>query len=135
MEDTGTLIVQVTTSRARLPVSGATVAVAARDADADAGGRRRLVALRETDESGRSGPIRLQVPASDDGGRTPGGPAPYSMYSLWVEHPEFQVEFVENFQVFPGIESVQQISLIPLNGAQDNAGEISAGGNAQSQGL
>lgn len=131
MKETGTLIVQVTTSRARLPVEGATVVVTARDVK----GGHKLISMTQTDESGLSGPIQLQVPTSDDGGRTPGGPTPYSMYSLWVEHPDFQMEFVDNFQVFPGIESVQQISLIPLNGPEDNGTEINSTNNATSQNL
>lgn len=131
MKDTGTLIVQVTTSRARLPVEGATVVVTARDAN----GKHKLISMMQTDESGLSGPVQLQVPISDDGGRTPGGPTPYSMYSLWVEHPNYQIEFVDNFQVFPEIESVQQISLIPLNGAEDNGAQINDSINATSQNL
>jgi hypothetical protein len=126
LQDSGTLLVQVTASRASLPVKDATVVITTPALD----GRYDLVSLTETDESGLSGPIYLKTPESADGGQTPGGATPFSMYSLWVEHPEYTLAFVENFQVFPGVESVQQISLIPLAGLNADPSEITGGINA-----
>ncbi len=106
---TGTLQVWVTSSRAELPVEGATVAVTtAGDED------RRLLALLVTDESGRAGPVTLPAAPGGGEGLTPGGPLPFADYALWVEHEDYAVARVEQFQIFPGIESVQQISLLPL---------------------
>jgi hypothetical protein len=131
LQDIGTLLVQVTTSRASLPVRDATVVVTTPAPD----GRHELVSLTETDESGLSGPIQLTTPPSADGGQTPGGGTPFAMYSLWVEHPEYTLAFVENFQIFPGIESVQQISLIPLYGLSADMSHIDQGGDATAQPL
>ena len=52
-QHTGILEVWVTTSRAQLPVEGASVAVTQPEGD----GRRRLIALLVTDGSGRAGPL------------------------------------------------------------------------------
>lgn len=131
MEDHGTLNVQVTTSRARLPVEGATVVVTT----PVEGDKHDLVYITHTDESGNSGPIQLRTPVSADGGQTPGGSAPYSMYSLWVEHPGFMLALVENLQVFPGVESVQQISLVPLSGRSGGYSDINSSGDVTPQPL
>ena len=113
MDATGTLQVRVTTSRAELPVMGAAVIVTAPAPD----GKRRLAAVLETDESGLCPPLTLPAPGMAQG-LTPGGERPYATYSLWVEHPAYQVAVVEGFQVFPGMESVQNISLVPRGGGQ-----------------
>jgi hypothetical protein len=131
LQDIGTLLVQVTTSRASLPVRDATVVVTSAALD----GRHELVCLTQTDESGLTEPIQLPTPSSPDGGQTPGGSVPFAMYSLWVEHPEYTLAFVENFQVFPGIESVQQVSLVPLDGLNADVSHIDQGGDATAQPL
>ena len=61
-QHTGTLEVWVTTSRAQLPVEGASVAVTRPEQD----GQKQLIALLITDESGRAGPLTL--PAAVEGG-------------------------------------------------------------------
>lgn len=108
---TGSLIIRVTASRADIPVQGASVAVTTPDGD----GRHTLIFLLETDQNGIAGPVTLPVPTTESNGTQPGGPAPYAFYSLWVEHPGYQVTHVQEIQVFPGIESVQNITLIPLS--------------------
>lgn len=108
--NTGTLTVWVTTSRAQLPVEGATVAVTTADAQS-----RTLLSLQVTDESGWTSPIVLPSAPGDSMGLTPGGPVPFADYALWVEHPDYEVSRVERFQVFPGVDSVQQVNLIPLS--------------------
>lgn len=108
--NTGKLTVWVTTSRAQLPVEGATVAVTTAEAEG-----RTLLSLLVTDESGWTSPIVLPSAPGDGMGLTPGGPVPFANYALWVEHPQYEVARVENFQIFPGVDSVQQVSLIPLS--------------------
>jgi hypothetical protein len=131
LQDFGTLLVQVTTSRASLPVKDAAVVVTTPAPD----GRHELVWLDETDESGLSGPIQLSAPPSADGGQTPGGDTPFAMYALWVEHPDYTLAFIENFQIFPGVESVQQVSLIPLSGLDADVSQVEQGGDAGAQSL
>lgn len=106
---TGTLEVWVSASRANLPVEGATVAVTTVGTK-----DRMLISLLSTDESGRAGPVTLDAAPGGGEGLAPGGPVPFADYALWVEHPEYGVAHVEQFQIFPGIESIQQINLQPL---------------------
>lgn len=110
--NTGTLTVWVTASRAQLPVEGATVAVTTAEG-AEEG--RTLLSLQVTDESGWTAAITLPSAPGDGMGLTPGGPVPFADYALWVEHPGYEVARVDRFQIFPGVDSVQQVSLIPLS--------------------
>lgn len=127
MAQTGSLIVRVTTSRANLPVSGASAVVTTLGPD----GRHILVSLTETNESGLTGPIKLPAQTNESNGTSPGGPAPYTFYSLWVEHPGYLIAHVEDVQVFPGIVSVQDISLVPLAGSTVPGGETTGGAQPQ----
>jgi len=108
--NTGTLTVWVTASRAQLPIEGATVAVTTAGPD-----NRTLLSLQVTDESGWTSPITLESAPGGGMGLTPGGPIPFADYALWVEHPNYEVARIERFQIFPGVDSVQEVSLIPLS--------------------
>ena len=64
---------------------------------------------------------------SDDdrlGGILPGGGPPFSDYSLVVEHPGYYLATFEKLQIFPGIETVQNVPLVPL--PQPPAGQDAA---------
>lgn len=109
METYGTLSVRAFTSRAQIPVAGATAAVT-RSAGS---GKRQLVAVRVTDESGLTQPISLPAPPPGQSGG-PGGRQPFNLCDVWIEHPEYQMLHVENVQVFPGVETRQNAELLPL---------------------
>lgn len=109
MSQTGSLVVRVFTSRAQLPVSGATVIISSRVED----GRHQVYSIQTTDASGNTKPFRLEAPDADFS-MTPGDPTPFSNYSLVVEHPEYYLATFEQLQVFPGIETVQNVPLAPL---------------------
>ena len=127
MEQFGSLTVRVTTSRAQLPVSGASVIVTT-----SAGGIGSSVkAVLETNKSGVAGPVRLPAPTTPTDGTSPGGPVPYSLYSLWVEHPGYEVVLFRDFQIFPNVQTVQNVSLIPLSGNQSPDGGGSNGTASQ----
>lgn len=112
MEQFGSLTVRVTTSQAQLPVAGASVIVTT----STGGPGNTVKAVLETNENGVAGPIRLPAPTTPTDGTTPGGPVPYALYSLWVEHPGYEVVLFRDFQVFPNIQTIQSVSLIPLSG-------------------
>ena len=57
MDDIGTLIIRVYTSRAQIPISGATVVVT----HEGKGGRRELLSLQVTDSSGAILPLRYRL--------------------------------------------------------------------------
>lgn len=109
MSQTGSLVVRAFTSRAQLPVAGATVIISSRTKD----GRHQVYSIQSTDESGGTRPFQLEAP--DVGlSQTPGDPEPFSNYSLVVEHPEYYLASFENLQVFSGVETVQNVPLAPL---------------------
>ena len=107
MEQNGTIMVRVFTSRAQLPVTGATVAISRRVEEK----RHTLYAIRITNENGEIPPIPISAPA---GSRTPGTEVPYTLLDIWVEHPRYQLELIRNAQVFLGVDSVLEVPLIPL---------------------
>ena len=109
MPQTGSLVVRVYTSQAQLPVSGATVIISSPAGD----GRRRVYSIQTTNDSGGTSPIQLEAPDLSHS-ESPGGTAPFSDYSLVVEHPEYYLATFEQLQVFPGIETVQNVPLVPL---------------------
>ncbi len=109
MPQTGSLIVRTFTSQAQLPVSGATVIISSRAQD----GRQNLYSIQTTDESGNTKPIQLEAPDKALSMR-PDQAVPFSDYSLVVEHPDYFLATFEQLQVFPGVETVQDVPLIPL---------------------
>ena len=119
MPQTGSLAVRVFTSQAQLPVSGATVIISSREGD----NRHNIFSVQTTDSSGstRSFPLDAPDPAFSE---TPGGSPPFSNYSLVVEHPEYYLATFEKLQIFPGIETVQNVPLVPL--PQPPAGQDAA---------
>ena len=109
MPQTGSLTVRAFTSSAQLPVSGATVIISSQEED----GRRKVFSIQTTDESGGTAPITLEAP--DKGlSESPGQASPFSNYSLVVEHPDYYLATFERLQVFPGVETVQNVPLVPL---------------------
>lgn len=109
MPQTGSLIVRAYVSRAQLPVQDATVIIYV-NAPND---RHQLLSIKTTNESGIAGPITL--PTSDSLGLSPNSPAPFTSYQLIVEHPGYQLALFNDLQVFPGVETVQDVPLIPLS--------------------
>lgn len=119
MPQTGSLIVRVFTSQAQLPVSGATVIISSRAKD----NRYNVFSIQTTDSSGSTKSFRLDAPdlALSE---SPGGGPPFSDYSLVVEHPQYYLATFEKLQIFPGIETVQNVPLTPL--PQPPAGQDAA---------
>ena len=109
MPQTGSLVVRVFTSQAQLPVSGATVIISSHSED----GRRKVFSIQTTDESRGTQPFQLEAPDKILS-EAPGQAAPFSDYSLVVEHPEYYLATFEKLQVFPGVETVQNVPLVPL---------------------
>ena len=108
METFGTILTRVYTSRAQLPVEGATVAFTQRS-----GGRHDLLAVRVTDRSGRTAPVEVPTP-SPAASESPGTDHPFAVCDIWAESPGFELQVVENVQIFPGTQTLQELELIPL---------------------
>ncbi len=103
MASVGTIMLRVYTSRAQLPVPGATVAVTQKS-----GGGRHT-----TDENGRIAPVRVATP-DPAASESPGTPHPFASCDVWVEAPGYEMLYLENMQVFPNTETLQEVDLIPL---------------------
>ena len=113
MQATGTLSVRVYTSQAQIPLEGATVVVAA----PGEGGKWQLLSLQNTNSSGEIRPVRIDAPAlgeSTSPNGLPGNGVPFSLCSVWAEQPGYAMLQMENVQIFPGVETVQNMELIPL---------------------
>ena len=113
MQATGTLSVRVYTSQAQIPLEGATVVVAAPGEE----GKYKLLSIQNTDSSGQICPVTIDAPAlgeSTSPGGLPGTGRPFALCDVWAEQPGCAMLQVENVQVFPGVETVQNMELIPL---------------------
>lgn len=113
MQATGTLSVRVFTSQAQIPLEGATVVVASPGAE----GKWKLLSLQNTDSSGMIQAVSIDAPATGEStspGGLPGEGAPFARCDVWAEQPGYALLQVENVQIFPGVETVQDMELIPL---------------------
>ncbi len=113
MQATGTLSVRVYTSQARIPLEGATVVVAAPGAE----GKYKLLSIQNTDSSGLVRPVTIDAPAlgeSTSPGGLPGNRAPFALCDVWAEQPGYAMLQVAGVQIFPGVETMQDMELIPL---------------------
>ena len=114
----GTLTVRVYTSQAQIPIAGATVVVTAPGKS----GKRKLLSVQSTD---RSGEVRtISIPTPELGESTSphqqGGEAPFAVCNVWAEHPGYTMLEAEGVQIFPGVETVQDMELIPLPRGQNS---------------
>ena len=113
MQATGTLSVRVFTSQAQIPLEGATVVVAAAGEE----GKYKLLSIQNTDSSGKIRTIAIDAPApgeSTSPGGLPGPGAPFAQCDVWAEQPGYAMLQMEDVQIFPGVETVQNMELIPL---------------------
>ena len=75
MNGTGTLTVQVYTSRAKLPLADATVVVTQRGE----GGKYQLLSVQATDRSGFTRPVDIPTPILGDSTQPGNGTPPYAV--------------------------------------------------------
>ena len=114
----GTLTVRVYTSQAQIPVAGATVVVTAPGKN----GRRRLLSVQATDGSGEIRTISISAPelGESTSPQQSGSDAPFAVCNVWAEHPGYTMLEAEGVQIFPGVETVQNMELIPLPRGQSS---------------
>lgn len=112
MENSGRLSVRVYTSRAELPVEGATVVVT----QSGKQGKLDLLSVQVTDSSGLIQPVTISTPPAweSEEPAQAGMEAPFALCNVWAEHPGYTMLEVEGIQIFPGIETVQEMALAPL---------------------
>ncbi len=108
MPATGYLTIRAYTSAAQLPIVGAAVSVTRNNPN----GGSELIALRLTDESGKTPVIPITTPELA-GSLSPGTVKPFASVDVLVDHPDYERILVENVQIFPGVLSLQNLELIP----------------------
>ena len=79
-------------------------------------GKQNLVSVQITDRSGLIRPVAIKTPLSGESTSPDGvnGGLPFTLVSVWVEHPGFAMLQMDGIQVFPKIETVQDVELVPL---------------------
>lgn len=112
----GTLIAQVYTSMAQLPVENAYVTVTDTKEE-----NPSVIASRKTDSSGKTTIITLDTPPKTDSHSPNPTEIPFVNYNLRIDHPEFESVIIKNVQIFDGLETIQETMLIPL--AENSKGD------------
>lgn len=109
-EDTGfgTLIVQAVTADGTLPVAGARVVIS-RLID----GEKTLQGYDVTDISGRTRVFTLPAPSASLS-QVPGNLHPYASYIITVQAEGFGTAEFRNVPIFTGIQSFQEVVLLPI---------------------
>ncbi|MDO5126520.1 MAG: peptidoglycan-binding protein [Eubacteriales bacterium] len=105
-QDTGTLIVSITTEDGLRPIPEAQISLA------NTGEPNTTVDVAETDESGRSPEITLESPPLSYS-MSPTDNQPYSEYNVKVSAPGFDEQIITGIQIFSGEIGIQNITLSP----------------------
>ncbi len=108
MQQTGTLTFRVFTSDADLPVEGATVLIRQQEAPG------KLLGVRITGSSGETDPLVVDTPGINLSQSPENTIRPWTGLNVIVEHPDYERVTLQGLQIFPGIETVQTIRLLPL---------------------
>ena len=107
--NSGSVVARVYTASEAIPIEGATVVVTQRSPE----GRVELLGLRTSDRSGKTEPVYVRTPGRNVS-QSPSEGAGFSTVDVTADHPDFQRIIVENVQVFPGVVSLQDFAMIPL---------------------
>ena len=110
MPSQGTTVARAYTSTAIIPVEGASVRISRRSAD----GSVTLLGESLTNANGLTQPLAVETPSAADS-QHPGIVRPFTEVDVLCEHPLYERIFVEHVQIFSGIQSVQNLVMIPLN--------------------
>lgn len=110
-DKTGSMVVEVTTARGAVPLEGVTVVIDRFDVN-DPMGRKELMAILETNSSGRTKAVEL--PAADkELSLEPGQKDPFYTYYVSVKNKGFDPVKERPVDVFSGEISILKIGLIP----------------------
>lgn len=110
MAEFGSVQVRVVASRASLPLEGVSVVIS-RPVSANT---YKLLAARRTDSSGLTEPVSIETPARAES-LSPGNAAGFSYVDITADLPRYEQVIVRDVQVFPGIRTLQEIRMVPLD--------------------
>ena len=105
----GRLVVRVSAASGAVPVSGATVVIRSSQSTPPI----TTLATLTTDESGLTEPILILTPPLSES-LSPGGKQPFTEISTEVSAGGYVTSSNINIPIYPGITSVQPVTLIPL---------------------
>ena len=111
MDAKGSVIARVYTSEAYLPLPNAPVTFSRSDPD----GTKQLIALRFTDSSGITEPIYLDTPDLSESLSPGNSQFPYTTVDIQASYPGYRSITFLGVQVFPGVETIQGIQLLPVS--------------------
>ena len=115
---TGFLKVQTVTSRAEIPVAGATVTVST----VRLGRGRELLSVQRTDESGMTDIISIPTPDVANS-LTPDQPQGWTDVQVAASQPNYDGVVIRDVQIFPGITTLQELNMVPRGGMPTDMGE------------
>lgn len=108
MAGSGSLVVNVYTSRAIIPLQDASVSVTQDTVTGEV-----LLGFRYTDRNGHTEPLLIVTPDLEVS-LHPSNETPYSLCNIFIAMPGYQSVKVRNVQVFPNVRAVQDVNMIPL---------------------
>ena len=112
MSSQGSVIARVYTSNAYIPLPNAPVTFL----QAEGENRNQLLAFRYTNSSGLTDPVYVSTPDAAQS-QSPGlSAAPFTVVDILVSYPGFRSVRAEDVQIFPNIETIQDIQLEPESG-------------------
>ena len=107
MNSSGSIITRASTAGGAIPVAGVTVLVIQRRT-----GSSTLLGVRTSDAEGRTTPVQVDTPDRELS-ESPSELKSWTDCDLIAEHPDYERVVVENVQVFPDTQTVQNFALIP----------------------
>ncbi len=110
-EGIGNIIVEVTTGRGAVPLPKIDVVIDRLDLD-DPKGRQELIAVLETDQSGRTKPVAVKT-VSRELSLVPGNSEPFSTFYVTASEKGFEPVKNRPVDVFANEVSILKIDLIP----------------------
>ena len=109
MQEYGTVTAQIVTSAAQIPIPGATLTITQELPD----GRQELLAVRMTNYDGFTEPFDVPTPPASDSQTRQTAEVPYALVDLRTERTGYGRVLVRGAQVFSGVQTLQQLVLIP----------------------
>ena len=117
MQEYGSIIAQIVTSAAQIPVAGATLTISRELPD----GGQELLAVRMSDYDGFTEPFEL--PTASDSQTRQTAEVRYALVDLRTERTGYGRVLVRGAQVFSGVQTLQQLVLIPTPTLPENYAE------------
>lgn len=111
MAQKGTLIVFVTTARMAIPIKNASVSIFET-------GSKNLLGFRRSNEEGKTEVFEIETPDTNESlspQENESTKKPFRVVDVQVDHPMYQSILIEDVQIFPDRESIQNADLIPLS--------------------